>query len=370
MTGKFLKVLMTADAVGGVWTYCMELCSSLQPYKVKFFIVTSGEKLTGKQKDEAEALDNVVLYETEYKLEWMQDPWKDIDASGEYLLQLEKEINPEVIHLNSFSYASLNFKTPKLVVAHSDVYSWWMAVRKDYPTAEWQRYFKRVKEGLQSADLIIAPSLTAMDEIKTVYGIYNDNIVIYNGRNPDLFYRNEKQPYIMSMGRIWDEAKNIKLLIDASPQINCDIKIAGESRFGNESINADRQKVKFLGKLDADVIANKLSEASVYVLPAKYEPFGLSVLEAALSGCALVLGDIPSLREIWQDNAIYIDTDNAEALAETVNELIDHKGKLKYIADKAFEHAKQYSSSIMAKEYFKQYRQLTFSRKVLLKESA
>ncbi len=32
-------------------------------------------------------------------------------------------------------------------------------------------------------------------------------------------------------------------------------------------------------------------------LPARYEPFGLSVLEAALSGCALVLGDIPSLRE-------------------------------------------------------------------------
>jgi glycosyltransferase involved in cell wall biosynthesis len=300
----------------------------------------------------------------------MQDPWDDIEYSGEYLLRLEKEIHPDVVHLNSFSYGSLNFRAPKIVVAHSDVYSWWMSIRKDYPTAEWQQYFKRVKDGLQSADLIIAPSLAAMDDIKTVYGIYNDNIVIYNGRTPELFYRDEKQPYIMSMGRIWDEGKNIKLLIDTAPEINCEIKIAGENNFGNQNINVEHKNVNYLGKLDADQIADELSAASVYVLPAKYEPFGLSVLEAALSGCALVLGDTSSLKEIWQDDALYVDTDDAEALAETINDLMDNPGRLKYYSDIAYMHAKQYSSSILAKEYFKQYRQLTFYHKHSIKETA
>src|SRR5690625_7216151 len=35
-----------------------------------------------------------------------------------------------------------------------------------------------------------------------------------------------------------------------------------------------------------------LRQASVFVMPSRYEPFGLSVLEAALSGCALILSDI------------------------------------------------------------------------------
>lgn len=366
---NFIKVLMTADAVGGVWTYCMELCKSLQEYQVKFFLVTSGTKLTAVQKDEVAELNNVTLYETEYKLEWMHNPEDDIKASGEYLLKLEKEINPDVIHLNSFSYGSLQFKAPVMVVAHSDVYSWWMAINKDYPPAEWHNYFTNVKRGLENADLIVAPSLAAMDDIKTVYEIYNDNTVIYNGRDPELFYKQEKLPFMMSMGRIWDQGKNINLLVEAASRINWEIKIAGDINFENSGIKLQQQNIKYLGKLDPSQVADELSMASIYVLPAKYEPFGLSVLEAALSGCALVLGDIPSLKEIWQDNALYVNTDDAAGLAKTINDLIENKGKMSLLASKAFTHAKKYSISIQAKEYFKRYRQLTFSQKYF-KETA
>lgn len=370
MTGNnYLKVLMTADTIGGVWTYCMELCKAMQEYSVKFYIVTAGAKLNASQTIEVESLNNIFVYETSYKLEWMQDSWKDIDASGEYLLMLEKEIQPDVIHLNSYSYGSINFKAPKIVVAHSDVYSWWMAVKKDYPTAEWHEYFKRVKNGLENADLIIAPSLAAMDDIKTVYSIYNENVVIYNGRDADVFYQQKKLPYIMSMGRIWDEAKNIKLLIDAAPDINCEIKIAGEKSFQDDDTNLEQKNINYLGKLATQQITDELSAASVFVLPAKYEPFGLSILEAALSGCALVLGNISSLKEIWQDNAVYVNTDDAKALAETITELINDRERMNYFSSKALTHAKQYSSSILAKEYFKQYRQIIFSRRDL-KETA
>ena len=55
-----------------------------------------------------------------------------------------------------------------------------------------------------------------------------------------------------------------------------------------------------LGKLPAAEMKLWFAHAAIYCLPARYEPFGLSVLEAGLSGCALVLGDIPSLREIWR----------------------------------------------------------------------
>jgi glycosyltransferase involved in cell wall biosynthesis len=65
-----------------------------------------------------------------------------------------------------------------------------------------------------------------------------------------------------------------------------------------------------LGKLPPREVAELLARASVFAAPARYEPFGLSILEAALAGCALVLGDIPSLREVWGDAALFAAPDD------------------------------------------------------------
>ena len=71
-------------------------------------------------------------------------------------------------------------------------------------------------------------------------------------------------------------------------------------------------------------MAAHLAASAIYALPARYEPFGLSALEAGLCGCALVLGDIPSLREVWGDAAVFVDPHDAQALAKALNCLIDH----------------------------------------------
>ena len=93
-------------------------------------------------------------------------------------------------------------------------------------------------------------------------------------------------------------------------------------------------------------------------MPAKYEPFGLSPLEAALSGCALVLGDIESLKEIWQDSAIYVNTNDPITLAETINGLMNNPTMIRDFANKAYEQAKSYTTSSLANQYFKTYRKL------------
>jgi glycosyltransferase involved in cell wall biosynthesis len=67
-----------------------------------------------------------------------------------------------------------------------------------------------------------------------------------------------------------------------------------------------------------------LARASIYVHPARYEPFGLAILDAALAGCALVLGDIPSLRELWHDAAIFVPTEDAARLSRELTALIEN----------------------------------------------
>ena len=73
-----------------------------------------------------------------------------------------------------------------------------------------------------------------------------------------------------------------------------------------------------LGRLDERRWPSGWPRAAIYALPARYEPFGLSALEAALSGCALVLGDIPSLREVWGDAAVFVPPDDAGGLRDAL----------------------------------------------------
>jgi glycosyltransferase involved in cell wall biosynthesis len=119
-----------------------------------------------------------------------------------------------------------------------------------------------------------------------------------------------------------------------------------------------------LGSLSFREIADTLSRASIYVLPAKYEPFGLTVLEAALSGCALVLGDIPSLREIWKDNAIYVKPGNEKSLTDAINFLIKDDDFREEIAEKAQKHSKNFSVNKMCAEYLSLYSALISNQNI------
>ena len=363
-----LSVLMTTDTVGGVWSYSVELCKALLPFNIHFYLITTGAPMQPAQRKEIEAIENVTVYETEFLLEWMDRPWESIDASGSWLLQLEKELQPDLIHINGYVYGSLPWKAPVIVVAHSDVYSWFYAVKDTLPPAEWDEYYTRVREGLEHADYLIAPSKAMMQYIRDIYGVTIAGKVIYNGRSGTIFHPEQKGGYIFSMGRIWDEAKNIQLLVDAAPRISYPIRLAGDNKFENNTGTTEGANITYVGKLSLPEVAAQLAAASIYVLPAKYEPFGLSILEAALSGCALVLGKIDSLQEIWGDNAIYVSTSNADELASKVNELMENETLRNHYAHAAMKQAQQYTTTAMAENYLQVYRCLLQQKQLIQQE--
>jgi glycosyltransferase involved in cell wall biosynthesis len=101
-----------------------------------------------------------------------------------------------------------------------------------------------------------------------------------------------------------------------------------------------------------------LSRAAIYALPAKYEPFGLSVLEAALSGCALVLGDIPSLRENWNGAAVFVNPNDTDELQNQLKRLIADRVWRKELAERALERSKAFTVERMTDAYVSVYREL------------
>src|SRR5947207_10815231 len=151
-------VLMTAHTIGGVWTYALELALALNAHGVSLTLATMGALPTPEQRDEAAGLPDVRLVESDFKLEWMQDPWRDVAEAGDWLLELERSVRPDLVHLNGYAHGALAWNAPKLVVGHSCVWSWWRAVHRCDPSAEWNKYRSAVAAGLHAADLVICPS--------------------------------------------------------------------------------------------------------------------------------------------------------------------------------------------------------------------
>jgi glycosyltransferase involved in cell wall biosynthesis len=339
-----VKVLMTADTIGGVWTYAMELTRSLP--EVDFTLATMGRKPSNGQRAEVPA--NVELVESEYKLEWQDEPWRDVDESGRWLLDLESRVRPGIVHLNGYAHGALPFRAHKLVVAHSCVLSWWRAVKNEDAPPEWNEYRRRVARGLIGANCVAAPSAWMLAALDEHYRVTAPGRLIYNGRRFTPSTGHGHKASVFAAGRLWDEAKNLRAVVAAAPSIDWPVRLAGDG--GTDSAN-----VTHLGWLEPESLARAYGESAIYLFPALYEPFGLSVLEAALSGCALILGDIPSLREIWRDAAVFVPPRDPAAIARTTNEVIANHHFRHELGQRAQRHALEYSVERMAAGYRETY---------------
>ena len=348
------RILMTSDAVGGVWTYSQNLAAALAGYGIQVHLATMGPGPTELQKQQLKNLSNLTLHGSSYRLEWMDDPWDDIDRAGDWLLGLEKIIKPEIIHLNGYTHGVLPWAVPTCMVAHSCVLSWWEAVRGEQAPAEWTRYRTAVSSGIRNADHLIAPTNAMLQALRRHYPMLPPASVINNGVSANLFSPRQKQAVIFAAGRLWDAAKNLELLMRCASELPWPVIIAGDG----ESQFATTVNVSLLGKVSPQEVAEHMARASIYCLPARYEPFGLSILEAALSGCALVLGDIPSLRELWNDAAIFADPGDQSALLRALSRLIENASTRVQLAGAAIARAQRFSLGKMTNAYVKLYEQL------------
>jgi glycosyltransferase involved in cell wall biosynthesis len=376
-----MHVLVTADTVGGVWTYTRELVTGLAQRGVKVTLVSFGGIPSRTQSAWLEELSGVSYFPTGFRLEWMQDADRDIADSMSYLASIIEERNPDLLHLSQYCYGALEVEQPKLVVAHSDVMSWSQTVRGMKPDDAWARWYQEtVKQGLAGASLLVAPSRWMLDCIESCYGPQQHSCVVYNGRTPALFNPFVgKQNYAASIGRLWDEGKQSRLLTQlTAPPLP--IFLAGsttpageaepELRPGKTSMRSRRipfdeessefaARVELHGELCEGEIRELLNRAAIYVATSIYEPFGLAPLEAALSRCAIVANDIPSLREIWDDAALYFRSNDAASLDRALALLHGNRELRAMYANRAYERARlRYTAARMVGEYMQVYRSL------------
>lgn len=356
-----MRVLMTADGVGGVFGFAVELARELCARGVEVRLAVLGEPLAAHQRESLHGVRGLALHEHACALEWMSDPWEDVERSSEWLLELARRHPPDLVHLNGYCHAPLDFRAPTLVVAHSCVLGWWRAVYGEAAPASYAEYARRVRAGLDAADHVVAPTCAMLQTLHDEYG-HRGGSVIANGIDQAPFRPEPKQPYFVAAGRFWDRAKNLALLERSAADLPWPLRVAGPCGERESGASAP----EFLGQLGRRELAGLFAGASALLHPALYEPFGLVPLEAAAAGCALVLGDIASLRELWGDAALYVPPNDPDALIAAARRLAADGGVARAFGERARARASAYTASAMATRYLALYRRLARSARGVL----
>ncbi|GAC1660675.1 MAG: glycosyltransferase family 4 protein [Acidobacteriaceae bacterium] len=360
-----MRVLMTTDTIGGVWTFTRHLATEFLRRGHKVALVSFGRgpsvsQLAWCDKQRALHAGGFSYFASEAPLEWMPDNDQAYAAGAPALLSIASEFAPDVLLTSQFCFAAVPLLMPKVVVAHSDVLSWGRACRgEQLPMTKWLRqYTDLVSAGLQAATAVIAPTQWMLSALADTFTLPSGGVVISNGVNivDDMANRPRKHQAVTA-GRFWDEAKNLQLL--QSVELPLPLVIAGDCATDSSFFLSERSNVVSVGELPEDELHDLFRASDIYLCTSIYEPFGLAPLEAALCGCVVLANDIPSLREVWGDSAMFFS--DAASLKSSLQDL-ESPVRLRAWQQRCTKRAQTFSADRMAQEYLNLMEGLTFSK--------
>jgi glycogen(starch) synthase len=361
-----MHVLITSDTLNGNWTYTRELVSGLITRGFRVTLVSFGEIPLPEQTAWMDRLYGLTYHPTAFRLDWMEEGQHDFYDASAYLCSLVKDAKPDVFHSNHLGHGALPVKIPRIVVAHGDMVTWWKAVHGREPKdSAWLRWYRQtMAEGLAEASAVVAPSEWMLNSVRSHYSGGVRELVIHHGRNPIFFNPYvAKEDTVLSIGRLLDPAKQVNLLTQEMHPVpvcivgdDCSepttVPVRADVRFKDGDTG-----VALKGAQTESQLRLLYSRASIYAGTSRYEPSGMTILEAALSRCALVLNDIPSLRELWGQAAVYFHTNDACSLADAVRALSGDLELRRNFANRAFQRAREcYNAHRMTDNYIQLYR--------------
>lgn len=352
-----MRILMTTDTVGGVWTFTSTLTHQLLGRGHAVHLVSFGRKPSADQVAEQDTLTKAYpslfgFTNSDLPLEWMQNN-ETVQADGAALLEsvLQNEDGMDVILSSQFCFGRLQSPVPRIVVAHSDVLSWAAACKPSAlePSPWLNRYTAMVQAGLLDAAAVVAPTSFMGTALRSNFFLPKQAFVLPNGvqAEPAGDDAPQRRLQAISAGRLWDEAKGLDILKDLDTAMP--LLIAGENTFETVGTDVWPAHLQILGPLSRPALHRHFRQSATYLCTSRYEPFGLAPLEAALCGCAVVTRDLPGLREVWADSALYFQ--DPSSLQAILQQLMGSPDLLTQAQARAFARASLFTPQRMADNY-------------------
>lgn len=358
MTAAAATVLVTADTVGGVWQYSLDLARGLAGFGYQVVLAVMGPAPSAVQRDAALEITGLRLVETKAPLCWLaEDPPALADAAAQ-IARLAAATKADLVHLNAPALAALaTFPAPVVAVQHSCVASWWEAVEGTPLPQDFAWRTELVRAGLQAADVVAAPTAAYGATVHRLYGLQTPPVTVHNGRTPLPGTSAAEHDFVFTAGRLWDAAKNLGTIDAAAARIAVPVHVAGPLK-GPNGAEVMFDNLHCLGSLDEEALGRWLAAKPVFVSAALYEPFGLAVLEAAQAGCPLILSDIPTFRELWDGAATFVNPRDEHGYTRAISALVGDDFARRELGQKAMVRAERYTPQAMAAQMAALYRRL------------
>lgn len=159
--------------------------------------------------------------------------------------------------------------------------------------------------------------------------------------------------YILYIGRLHIKNKGLDTLFDAMkllPEVR--LKLVGRGKDEARLRGMGVENAEFLGFVDEEEKIGALKSARLFVLPSRFEGWGIVILEAAACGKPVVVSDIPELSfAVEADFGISFKTGDHKDLAGKIGRLWDDEEARKQMSRRAREFAKEYTWEKIAAQY-------------------
>lgn len=350
------RILMTCTGDRASWSHALELGACLGRCGLDVALATLGEPPSQGQLEEALRLPNLQVFPGRFATDWQDDGWDEVERAGEWLLHLEEHLEPDVVHLHAYPYGALPFTAPRLLEGHQCPVCRSRALSGEVASLAWERYRQAVVRAFREARMVVAPSAAALHELTAAFGPLPACRVIPPGRSPRRFLPGTKDDLILSAGCFGDAARDLPALAEVAREVAWPVAVLVDGASDDEA-RASRP-VRLVQGSSPDRMAAWYGRASVFALPCRYDPSGLSALEAGLAGCALVLGDVPSLRETWEGAALFVTPGDPEDLRRALDLLISEPKGLRGLAQRARTRALLLSPERRAAAFLEAYADL------------
>jgi glycosyltransferase involved in cell wall biosynthesis len=278
--------------------------------------------------------------------------------------RLARKLRANVIH---FTGGTLPLWTPHPCVLTLHDLAWLGGAVTGRAHSRW--YFGTLQRRLaHRADRIAADTEVSRNEIVKRLGMSPSKVAVTGAGVDDAWFKLERRrsdpPYFLAVGTV-EARKDLETavraivslagvrLVSVGPQTKYAARVLAVAR---ELAVADR--VELRGYVSEETLHELYAGATALVFPSRYEGFGLPPLQALAAGVPVVAADIPVLREVLGDCALWARPGDAESFTDRLRQALAHDPGLREMGERGRMHARQLTWATVADRLVRVYRSL------------
>lgn len=290
--------------------------------------------------------------------------------------------NLDLLHVPHFN-APIFYKRKFIVTIHDLIhhhFSETSATTKNPLTFKVKRlaYKAVISNAIKRSKKILAPSRFVKNEILKYFKVPESKIVVtYEAAEEEYFtkpttnYPPPTTQYLLYVGNAYPH-KNLNRLLDAFKILNTKYKIHDTKlilvcprnvfsrKLKEEVAKRDLdQTVELKGYLSAGQLSKLFTKSSAYVFPSLSEGFGIPGLNAMASHIPVVSSNIPVLKEVYGEAALYFDPTKPEDIASKIKTILTNSQVRSDLVLKGENQVKKYSWQKMAEETLRVYEEIS-----------